>query len=181
MTTHTSDHELNDVHRRIRNILNVYPAGTWTLDEWKIVLAALAEIVRGRPHPFRDVVAEADAIKSQGLEAIPDDPEAAALDLIVCSTEVLADPVVSAGVQEFAVLLEVEGAFTGMSWPDARRAATVIAFDAVLLVSKAVESLRRRATEALAGDDGEPWEDREAVARALNIAAKVLEASTDGD
>jgi hypothetical protein len=44
--------------------------------------------------------------------------EAAALDLIVRSTEVLDDPVVSTGVQEFAVLLEVEGAFTGMSWPD---------------------------------------------------------------
>jgi hypothetical protein len=88
--------------------------------------------------------------------------------------EVLDDPVVSAGVQEFALLLEVEGACAGMSWPDAREAAKAIAFDSVLLRGKAVESLRRRATDALAGSDGRPWQDRDAAARALNIAAEVL-------
>jgi hypothetical protein len=104
----------------------------------------------------------------------PADPEAAALDLIVRSTEVLDDPVVTEGVEEFALLLEIEGAFTGMSWPDAREAAKAIAFDAVLLLGKAVESLRLRAAAALAGSDGRPWQDRGAAARALTIAAKVL-------
>jgi hypothetical protein len=104
----------------------------------------------------------------------PADPEAAALELIVRSTEVLDDRVVSAGVQEFALLLDVEGALAGMSWPDARQAAAAIAFDSVLLLGKAVESLRRRATDALAGCDGKPWEDQWAAARALNIAAEVL-------
>ncbi|MDT5187493.1 MAG: hypothetical protein QOI29_5651 [Mycobacterium sp.] len=44
-----------------------------------------------------------------------------------------------------------------------------------------VDSLRRRAADALAGCDGKPWQDREAVARALNIAAKLLEAFTGDD
>jgi hypothetical protein len=61
-----------------------------------------------------------------------------------------------------------------MSRPDAREAAKAIAFDSVLLRGKAVESLRRRATDALAGSDGRPWQDRGAAARALNIAAEVL-------
>jgi hypothetical protein len=112
--------------------------------------------------------------RGRGVPDNPADPEAAALELIVRSTEVLDDPVVSAGVQEFALLLDVEGAFTGMSWPDARGAATLIAFDSVLLLSKAVDSLRRRATDALAGCDRGLWQDRGAAARALNIAAKVL-------
>ena len=40
--------QLGDTHRRIRNILDVYPATTWTLDESMIILDALATIVRRR-------------------------------------------------------------------------------------------------------------------------------------
>ena len=183
MTTTANDYKLNDARRRICSLLDAYPPGEWTLEESRAVLATLAEIVGARQSVAR-VLAEADQIRSQGAQAIPDtpaDPEAAALDLIVRSAEPLDDPVVSAGVQEFAALLEVESTFAGMSWPDAREAATMIAFDAVLLLGKAVDSLRRRATDALAGCDGRPWEDRDAVARALNIAAKVLKAFTDDD
>jgi len=41
-------YELGDIHRRIRNILDVCPAASWTLDESVIVLDALAAIVRTR-------------------------------------------------------------------------------------------------------------------------------------
>ena len=37
-----------DVHRRSRNILDVYPAKSWDLAEAGIILAALEAIVRGR-------------------------------------------------------------------------------------------------------------------------------------
>jgi hypothetical protein len=40
--------QLGDVHRRIRNILDVCPATSWTLDESVIILDALATIVRTR-------------------------------------------------------------------------------------------------------------------------------------
>lgn len=40
--------ELNDVHRRMRNILAVYPATSWTLGESRLVFSALEAIVRGR-------------------------------------------------------------------------------------------------------------------------------------
>ena len=45
-TSETDQHRLNDVQRRIRNILVAHPASTWTLEESQIVLAALSEIVR---------------------------------------------------------------------------------------------------------------------------------------
>jgi hypothetical protein len=44
----TEAYQLRDVHRRIRNILDVYPATSWDLSESQAVLAALAGIVRGR-------------------------------------------------------------------------------------------------------------------------------------
>jgi hypothetical protein len=44
---------LRDVHRRIRNILDVFPAPSWDLAEAETVLAALGEIVRGRPEGER--------------------------------------------------------------------------------------------------------------------------------
>lgn len=40
--------ELDDIRRRIRNILDQYPAAAWDLHEAKLVLGALSEIVRGR-------------------------------------------------------------------------------------------------------------------------------------
>jgi hypothetical protein len=45
--------ELRDVHRRIRNILDRWPVTSWDLAEAKTVLAALGEIVRGRPESER--------------------------------------------------------------------------------------------------------------------------------
>jgi len=45
MTTAT----IEDVHHRIRNILDQYPASSWTLEESQAVLATLAGIVRARP------------------------------------------------------------------------------------------------------------------------------------
>jgi hypothetical protein len=38
----------------------------------------------------------------------------------------------------------------------------------------AAEILRNRARRVLAGSDGMPWDNRDAVVRALNIAATVL-------
>jgi hypothetical protein len=48
MTTTTSDHRIVDTHRRIRNILDHYPASAWTLEESQAVLSVLASIVRAR-------------------------------------------------------------------------------------------------------------------------------------
>jgi len=42
------DMELNEVHRRIRNILSSCPAISWSLQESVIVFDALARIVRTR-------------------------------------------------------------------------------------------------------------------------------------
>jgi hypothetical protein len=136
------DYRLRDVQRRIRNMLAAYPPSEWDEEESRIVLDALSVIVRGRKSAAR-VLAEAEQIRSLGPQVIPDDPanpEAAALDLVVRSAEELGDPDDTSGLQEFALLLEVEGAFAGMSWPDAREAAKVIAFDAVLLLGEAVDS-----------------------------------------
>ena len=55
-------YELGDIHRRIRNILDVCPAASWTLDESVIVLDALAAIVRTR-QAARDVI-DLDARRS---------------------------------------------------------------------------------------------------------------------
>jgi hypothetical protein len=40
--------ELDDMLRRIRNIVDAYPQGSWRLDEAKAVLAALSGMVRVR-------------------------------------------------------------------------------------------------------------------------------------
>ena len=44
MTTY----ELDDTHRRIRNLLDACPATSWSLEESAVVLEALAGIVRAR-------------------------------------------------------------------------------------------------------------------------------------
>lgn len=41
-------YQLDDIHRRMRNILKQYPADEWTVEESSGVLAALAAIVRAR-------------------------------------------------------------------------------------------------------------------------------------
>jgi hypothetical protein len=45
--------QLRDVRRRIRNILDRFPASGWDLAESEAVLAALCRIVRGRPESDR--------------------------------------------------------------------------------------------------------------------------------
>jgi hypothetical protein len=47
MTTTTMP-QINDIHRRIRHILNHCPATSWTLEESLIVLDALSGIVLAR-------------------------------------------------------------------------------------------------------------------------------------
>jgi len=44
----SESYELDDVHRRIRNILHACPATGWTLSESLAVLEALAGIIRAR-------------------------------------------------------------------------------------------------------------------------------------
>jgi hypothetical protein len=53
-TTEERGEELRQVHRRIRDILDRFPASSWDhLAEAEAVLAALAGIVRGRPERER--------------------------------------------------------------------------------------------------------------------------------
>lgn len=75
-------------------------------------------------------------------------------------------------LQDYCGILHAEGAFTGLSWPDAKQGAAV-SFDAGTR-GNAAEVLRNRARNALAGVDGMPWLDRESVTRALNIVATVM-------
>lgn len=52
-TTHDDTEELRGVHRRIRNMLDSFPASTWNLAESKAVEVAVARIVRRRPQRER--------------------------------------------------------------------------------------------------------------------------------
>jgi hypothetical protein len=105
----------------------------------------------------------------------PADPEAAALELIVrIPIDVLGhDSPSREALQEFAALLSAEGAFTGMSWHDAKHAATAIIFDATSRDDGAA-FLRQRANRVRAGTDGITWDDAARMARALTIGAVVL-------
>ena len=105
----------------------------------------------------------------------PDDPETAALELIVrVPTDVLGhDWPPRDALQDLASLLHAEGALAGLSWHDARHAATAIVVDAITR-DDAAEFLRGRADRARDGSDNMEWDDREAMARALTIGAAVL-------
>jgi hypothetical protein len=104
----------------------------------------------------------------------PADPEAAALELIVrVPEEITNDSSVRAILQELTAMLQVEDTFTGMSWHDAKHAATAIVVDA-LHRDSAGESLRGRAQRVLAGTDGITWDSPAKMARALSTAATVL-------
>jgi len=76
-------------------------------------------------------------------------------------------------LQEFTALLSAEGAFTGLSWHDAKHAAVAILFDAVNR-DDAPSFLEERAQNVLSGRDGMTWDDPAAMARALTIGATVL-------
>jgi hypothetical protein len=66
----------------------------------------------------------------------------------------------------------LEGAFAGLSWPDAKAIAAV-SLD-VTSRDDAADFLRNRARNVLAGVDGMDWHNRDGATRALNIAATVL-------
>ncbi|BBX00903.1 hypothetical protein BST36_27750 [Mycolicibacterium moriokaense] len=107
----------------------------------------------------------------------PSDPEAAALELIVRLPQDLLGktwPPLDV-LQELTAALEIAGAFTGMSWHDAKHAAVAIIVDAVNS-DDAVPSLCQRAERAVTGTDGMTWDDPAAMARALTTGAKVLAA-----
>lgn len=105
----------------------------------------------------------------------PADPEAAALDLIVrLPGAVLGRDWPPLDVlQEFAQVLQIEGALAGMSWHDAKHAAVAIIAD-VMNQADAAAALLRRADRALDGSDGMSWNDPAAMSRALTVGAKVL-------
>lgn len=110
--------------------------------------------------------------------SVPDDaadPEAAALELIVrLPVELLGyDWPSRETLQEFTALLSAEGTFAGMSWHDAKAAAVAIVFDAINRDDPA-GFLRYRAGWTAAGADNSRWDNREAMVRAFNSAARVL-------
>ena len=104
----------------------------------------------------------------------PADPETAALELIVRLTgrHVGHRRAFTAALQNFCGLLRAEGAFTGLSWADAKAVAHAVSFD-VTRCEDAAGVLRNRARDALAGDNM-LWDDPDGVAQALNIAAATL-------
>lgn len=108
---------------------------------------------------------------------VPDNPadtHATACELIVRLPEAITG---NAGareiLQELAAILDAESTFTGMSWHDAKHAATVIVSDA-LGRDDAAGFLRARAERADNGSDLMRWDDPAKMARALSIAAMVL-------
>jgi hypothetical protein len=104
----------------------------------------------------------------------PADPHAAALELIVRLPEtVLHDGGARTVLQELTGMLDAEDAFAGMSWHDAKHAATAIVIDA-LRRDDAPGFLRARAERALDGTDNMSWDDRAKMAHTLSIAAMVL-------
>jgi hypothetical protein len=104
----------------------------------------------------------------------PADVEAAALDLIVrMPEEVMHTSAVREILQEFTTVLHAEGCFAGLAWDDAKAVAAAVAFDAIFR-DNGPDFLRNRARNALSGADNMAWENREAAARAMNIAATVL-------
>lgn len=106
----------------------------------------------------------------------PADPEAAAYEMIVqFPAAVLAEPGVILHplievLQDYAGMLQAQGAFAGLAWEDAKNVAAAVAFD-LCQRDEAAEFLRWRARNVLAGADNMTWASRENVARALNVAA----------
>ena len=100
----------------------------------------------------------------------PADPRAAALEHLVRAP---GEPGVVAPLQDLATILDAEGVFTGLGWPDARAVAATVAFDA--LTEEDPELVLRDRARVLLDKGGSGWVNPEAVARALDIAANVLD------
>jgi hypothetical protein len=112
------------------------------------------------------------------LPRSPVDPETAALDLIVrLPIDLLDAEGLRPVLQDYSGVLHAEGVFAGMSWADAGRVATVVAFDVCLrcLRDDTADFLRDRARIVAAGTDDVAWHDRARVAQALDAAATVFE------
>jgi hypothetical protein len=104
----------------------------------------------------------------------PTDPEAAALELIVrLPADILHTEGFTPILQDYCALLQMEGAFAGLSWADAKAIAAAISFDCTSR-EDAAAFIRGRARNVLGRRDGMEWDDRDSAARALNIAATVL-------
>jgi hypothetical protein len=104
----------------------------------------------------------------------PADPEAAALELIVrLPVKILHTDAYTPILQDYCTLLSGEGAFTGLSWSDAKNIAAAVSFD-IVTREDAIGFIRQRARNVLGGGDGMMWDDQEGAARALTIAATVL-------
>jgi len=104
----------------------------------------------------------------------PTDVEAAALELIVrLPADLLQTGELTAALQDYCGVLHAESTFAGLCWLDAKNIAAAVSFD-VCNRDDAADFLRNRARNVLAGIDNMPWENHEAAARALNIAATVL-------
>ncbi|WP_179476325.1 amino acid aminotransferase [Mycolicibacterium vinylchloridicum] len=118
-----------------------------------------------------------NAIGRHAPDCQPADPAAAALELIVQVPCMLTAPDdvsrVRKAWQDFAGVLDLEGAFSGMTWHDAKHAATAVAFVGANYDEPDVE-LRRRAALVRDGRDGMAWDDPVAMSQALAIVAKVL-------
>lgn len=108
----------------------------------------------------------------------PADPEAAALELVVRMPADLSgarvDGAARAVFQDFAGILSAFGAFTGMTWHDAKHAAVVIVADGIYR-DDGPGFLRQRAARVLDGTDNMVWDDPQRMAAALTIGAQVLE------
>jgi hypothetical protein len=104
----------------------------------------------------------------------PADPEAAALELIVrLPADILHTGAFRDVLQDYCSVSDAEGAFAGLSWADAKNIAAAVSFDVVTRYD-AADFIRNRARNVLADTDNMDWQNREAAARALNIAATVL-------
>lgn len=112
----------------------------------------------------------------------PPDPETAALELIVrLPADLLGhgSPSAREALQDFTALLSAEGAFAGMTWHDAKAAAVAIAFDATNR-DNAAEFLWHRAYLTSSDADNAHWDNRDAMVRAFNIAAGILDPTVAG-
>jgi hypothetical protein len=84
----------------------------------------------------------------------PDNPEQAALELIVrLPSDILNTEAFREVLQDYCGVLHAEGCFTGLSWPDAKNIAAAVSFD-VCNRADAADFLRNRARNVLAGGSG---------------------------
>jgi hypothetical protein len=107
----------------------------------------------------------------------PANPVEAALELILrVPRTILGHDRFTPVLFDYTAMLRGEGAFAGLSWSDASVVAFAIAVD-VVMRDDAQQHLTRRASLIEASDGtafGVTWDDKQAAARALRIAAGVL-------